>query len=165
MTINTGKDLKKWRKENNLTQKQLADLTGYSKDRIAHVESKDIPVSNRLKRQILQENNNLNPPKPLLLKTIEQFLYYNKERNYYFSIEIKPLEENITTIFNSIPKGFEKTKDYLTLLNTWCCAFLQMMSTTYTTQNEYNNKTNKILGNLRKYTREYIKNYGNGKEK
>lgn len=162
--IETGNDLRKWRKDNNLTQQQVADFSGYSKDRIAHIETEDSPISKKLKRRIIQENAKLNPQKPLLLVTIEKFLTYNEERNHFFDKEIKPLEEKISIIFKNIPKGFEKTIDYLTLLDIWCDSFIKMINTPCDNQNDYNNNVNNILGRLRKNTKEYIIKYGNGKE-
>lgn len=162
--IETGNDLRKWRKDNNLTQQQVADFSGYSKDRIAHIEAEDSPISKKLKRHIIQENAKLNPQKPLLLVTIEKFLTYNEERNHFFDKEIKPLEEKISIIFKNIPKGFEKTSAYLTLLDIWCNSFIKMINTPCDNQNDYNNNVNNILERLRKNTREYIIKYGNGKE-
>ena len=162
--IETGNDLRKWRKDNNLTQQQVADFSGYSKDRIAHIEAEDSPISKKLKRHIIQENAKLNPQKPLLLVTIEKFLTYNEERNHFFDKEIKPLEEKISIIFKNIPKGFEKTSAYLTLLDIWCNSFIKMINTPCDNQNDYNNNVNNILERLRKNTREDIIKYGNGKE-
>ena len=162
--IETGNDLRKWRKDNNLTQQQVADFSVYSKDRIAHIEAEDSPISKKLKRHIIQENAKLNPQKPLLLVTIEKFLTYNEERNHFFDKEIKPLEEKISIIFKNIPKGFEKTSAYLTLLDIWCNSFIKMINTPCDNQNDYNNNVNNILERLRKNTREYIIKYGNGKE-
>ena len=162
--IETGNDLRKWRKDNNLTQQQVADFSGYSKDRIAHIEAEDSPISKKLKRHIIQENAKLNPQKPLLLVTIEKFLTYNEERNHFFDKEIKPLEEKISIIFKNIPKGFEKTSAYLTLLDIWCNSFIKMINTPCDNQDDYNNNVKNILGKKKKNTREYIIKYGNGNE-
>ena len=163
--METGNDLKKWRKNNNLTQQQVADFSGYSKDRIAHIEAEDSPISKKLKRHIIQADAKLNPQKPLLLITMEKFLAYNEERNHFFDKEIKALEEKITIIFKNIPRAFERTIDYLTLLDIWCASFIKMINTQCNNSNTYNDNVNNILEKLRKNTREYITKYGNGKEK
>ncbi len=48
----TGNDLREWRKINNLTQKELANLIGYNKDVISRYERQNSKLSVRFRREV-----------------------------------------------------------------------------------------------------------------
>ena len=54
MNIETGSDLKEWRTINRISQKTLAEHIGYTRNRIAHVESKNEDLSDKLKQAVLK---------------------------------------------------------------------------------------------------------------
>ena len=62
MNIETGSDLKEWRTINRISQKTLAEHIGYTRNRIAHVESKNEDLSDKLKQAVLKYDALLNPP-------------------------------------------------------------------------------------------------------
>lgn len=166
MILESGKNLKEWRKKNHLTQQQLAERTGYSKDRISHIEAEDSPVSSKLKRYVQEIDDELHPapPKPpLLVTTWQQVMENNAKRNNFFNKELDKIEQNISRILANIPNGYDKTIAYLSMIECWTNTLIEMLNLPYTTEEEYKKSLNSPLTKFKKSVFTYKKQYGNGK--
>lgn len=164
MMLDTGKDLKHWRKKNHLTQQQLSNEIHFSKDRISHVESNNEPLSPKLKQYVKKLDTKLNPPAPeppLLVKTWKEVLSNNEKRNHFFDKELVPIENKLSNILANIPDEYDKTISYLGIINTWLDTFSEMINQPYINDEDYNEKTKKALLKFRKSLREYKKIYKN----
>lgn len=113
MDFKTGEDLKKWRKENHMTHKELAEKIGYTTDHLCHIENEaqgSKPLSKRLIKALTDLDADLNPVaeiEPL----VEQL---NKLREFsIFSKEIKDIENCFVSLMELPKNTYDGSAAYL----------------------------------------------------
>jgi len=107
----TGLDLKNWRKQNNLTQEELAKKTDYSISRIAHVEKSAKEISKKLEKKINELDKVLNPP--IGKNTISEKLSSMKSSISNFQRELTIVEEQIVSLLSLDTESNEVREAYL----------------------------------------------------
>lgn len=117
--LKTGNDLKVWRKNNHLTQKELAGKLSYSVSRLSHIESDNEPLSKKLILQVEKYNDYLHPkkrPNPIILtiKNLKQF-------NLIYGNEIAMIEKGIVELLTlDTNNGYDNPHEYLKFIaSTW----------------------------------------------
>lgn len=151
MNLTTGKELKEWRKRYRITQKELAEKTGYSVFRISHLENGNEQLSSRMKKAIINLDRQINDN---VITSWRELLKWNTEGGGYFKKELLPIEDRLGYILRSAPrKGFELPRDYLDLFS----SFLQIfIATTSPAPCNTDNHLNKLRKKILKYRSEHL---------
>ena len=155
--IETGANLRAWRKRSRLTQRELSEMTGVSKFRISHVESNNEPVSKKLLEAVREVDRKIHPKQSLLSKAWEDVLQTDCERNCIFEVELQAIEKGLVDIFNHIPKGFERKKAYLSVLQIWINSFVEIQKVIFEDTDNFEQKANGVIVKLRERVIETIK--------
>lgn len=128
MVFETGNDMKRWRLEHNMTQKYLANRIGYTKDRIAHLET-DNGGKNRLSKRMQRVLTTLD-------NSISDELIHVWRRRItdttfmsYFAKEFSSLGKALSVAINKTPKEFYGTLAYIELLELYIRTFLKTTQT------------------------------------
>lgn len=111
--MNTGTDLKAWRKENHLTQRELADRISYSTSRISHIEYGNAVLPKKLIHQIEKLDMLFHPQtkKDPISEKWDAIAYYSN----IYGDEMSVIEEGILSLLTiNVDKiGFDNTGAYL----------------------------------------------------
>ena len=95
MNLNTGADLRRWRVESKLSQKDLAEKVGYTPQYLCSVEKSDEKLSSKLINRVEKVNIELNP-----ISTYEEMFRVIND-NLHDNVEAyKKFEKEMITIVN-----------------------------------------------------------------
>lgn len=150
MIFLTGYDMKNWRQEHGLTQKDLADKIGYAKDRISHLET-DNGGKNRLSKRMQKALTDLDD-------SLSDTLIYAWRRRItdttftkIFSDELTSLGKVLSRAIDDTPKTFRSTVAYLELLTLYIETFLQVTHSTVSIKSSMQ----KLIIKSKKYRNKY----------
>lgn len=114
--MNTGFDLKAWRKANHLTQKELAEKTSYSISRISHIEYGNVSLPKKLLNEIEKLDMLFHPviKKDPISEKWDSISYYSN----IYGEEMSVIEDGIVKLLtiNVGKMGFDNTEAYLKFL-------------------------------------------------
>ena len=159
ITFETGQDLKKWRKENHLTQDQLAELTGYSKDHISKMERNVTPLTNKFITQANKLELLYHPPVKELSPLAKQWEAIDYIRRYFpeeLHIIEKEIIELISVKVNTM--NLDKPEAYLKFIGIALGDIIKMLNLNYENEELYKKDINPLLIDIRKEARLYLKN-------
>lgn len=116
MKMNTGADLKNWRKRNGLSVQEFANKANYSVGRIKHIEADDANLSKRIRTAIADINLELHPNDD---NVIDSWRNLKSTGDFFIKLEVDKLATIIPSILdlNEINTITDKIK-YLQFLNT-----------------------------------------------
>lgn len=158
--IETGSQLKLWRKDNHLTQRELAKLTNYSTDRISKIESKDIKIPQKLIAKI-EELDLLYHPVLKINPIIEKWENIEHIRNFYPN-EFKVIENNIIDLLNiNTNTTFDTIEYYLKFIGTSLGKIKEMTRHQYTDEETFKKEINPIASEIYRESRIYLKKKSN----
>ncbi len=147
MDLESGKDLRKWRKSHGLTQEQLAKKAHYTKSRISHIEASDEKLSQRMLQEVSEIENELNPPSMLSpwydMKKNDNYFHYDQYANNVEGALSKLLNVDITDLadFQTIIRHLNFLKEAFTILD-------KMMNLDPSNPDIYKQNSNKLCTEL-----------------
>lgn len=158
ISFETGQDLKKWRKENHLTQDKLAELTGYSKDHISKMERNITPLTNKLITQINKLDLHYHPPVKELSPIAKQWEAIDYIRSYFseeFHLIEKEIIELISVKVNTM--NLDKPEAYLKFIGIALGDIIKMVNINYENEELYKKEIDPLLIDIKKEARLYLK--------
>ena len=106
----------KWRQENRISQKMLAEEIHYSVSRISHIETGDLPLTQKIKDQIKKYDKQLHPSvkRSALDQKWQKIAYYSN----IYGDEMRQIEAGLIDLLDIQVDGvgYDKTGNYLDFL-------------------------------------------------
>ena len=130
-SMKTGQDLRSWRKENKLCQKEFAEMANYSHMSICHIEKKDTKLSKKLLEEIERIDKELHPP--VIKSPISEKMDYLKQYSSIYNEELNTIENAISKLLNiNIDKNdLDYTTAYLQFISKSLSALAEVKSTPF----------------------------------
>lgn len=156
--IQTGSQLQIWRKENHLTQKQLAELTNYSTDRISKIESQNIPIPSKLLNHIDELNILYHPPAKEPTPLAKQWEALEPLQNL-FPKEFEALEKELIELL-SLKINIQRlslTESYLSFISLSLKNLILIANAQYINEEHYKKEILPLLQQINKEARAYLK--------
>ena len=153
--MENGTDLRNWRKENHLTQAQLAKMLGYSVSRISHIESCNADLSGKLLKQVTALDKKMNPP--VRTDSISLKLQNMKNSAINFHKELSVVEKSIAELLDISVAKDDAREAYLKFLSTAFNEIKCLADVTYTDDVQFKQDTTQHLGIIRKEAYLYAK--------
>ena len=91
--MNNGQDLRDWRKKNHITQDALAEMIGYNKSRICHIETGNETLSKKIRDAVLRIDARMNPKDDCVIDA------WRKLKTYGYG----PIKEEIDSLTAILP--------------------------------------------------------------
>lgn len=153
--METGKDLRNWRKKNHMTQTQLAHALGYSSSRISHIESCDQALSGKFLKQFNALDKKINPP--VKTDSISLRLQNMKSSAINFHRELSVVEKNIAELLDLNVAKDDVREAYLKFLSTALNEIKHLTDVTYTDDEQFKQDSMQHLGVIRREAYLYAK--------
>lgn len=157
LELTTGYDLRNWRERNRLSQKELAERTGYTITTISHLEYQNKALSKKLIDRIKALDLELHPipQKDKITEKWESIDYYkNIFGDEMFVIE-KAILELLTINVNKV--GLDKTGAYLDFLGKSLKALTDLKNYSFQDDDSYKTDASRILTTILKEAKLYLK--------
>ena len=155
--MNTGFDLKVWRKNNHLTQKELADRISYSVSRISHIEFGNVSLSNKLIQQVEKLDMLLHPhiKKDPISEKWDSIKYYSN----IYGDEISVIEEEIIKLLtiNVNKMGLDNTEAYLKFIGSAFTNLAQINTVSFSDNDEGKKPALKLFNNTYREALVYLR--------
>lgn len=151
--ITNGEELKQWRKENHLTQQELADQTGYSKDWISKIETKKAKISERLNLKI-EKIEEINPPANPIAEKLTEIDSIKK----LYPDKVKTIEDKFIDLLTiSKSESFESIEAYLDFIGVSLNKIKEMSMHKYIDKESFREDIFPLANEICKAARTYLK--------
>ena len=154
--METGKDLKNWRRKNHLTQEEFAKKSGYSVSRISHIESQNEPLSRKMKDAIYTIHSLLHPKDDAVIEAWRTLLTYGY-------IPVKEKVDSLATLLPDLlsPKGvgdIDVQTAYMEFLTRVAKDIIKIKDgEPYTTKDSFKEKFMPVVDDIYKAAAKYLK--------
>lgn len=163
MEIKTGSNLKKWRKKNHLTQKELAQKIGYSVYQISRIESGDLAVTSKLESLIIRIDKELHPLGSRIFKKINEIyenrLSYKSAERRKFESDIQEIETKMVELLNLEGIKKDKYRDYLNDVSLCLDIMLEVKDYSYVHPKKSQDKFKSLVDELKNRIKRNRKGY------
>ncbi len=154
--MNTGKDLKIWRKNNHITQAAFAKKAGYSVSSIAHIESENKTLPIKIKDAVFRVHNELHPKDDSVIEA------WRNIRSYGYI----PVKEEVDSLAVTLPDllstkeigNIDSTEAYMKFLTQSVQDLLKIKNgSPYKDKESFKNEIMPIVNDIYKAASEYLK--------